>query len=129
MIGVLNRVREWFHVTGSDSSEEITDYRFSLANERTYLAWIRTSLALIAGGLAVAAFLPANWPTTLRTILAVSLIALGAVLAVRAVDRWARTETAMRKGEPLPVSRFPAGVAVLIACGAVVIAVVVVVFT
>jgi putative membrane protein len=26
------------------------DYRFTLANERTFLAWIRTALALLAGG-------------------------------------------------------------------------------
>ena len=30
------------------------DYRFTLANERTFLAWIRTSLGLMAVGLAVA---------------------------------------------------------------------------
>lgn len=27
------------------------DYRFTLANERTFLAWVRTGLALLAGGL------------------------------------------------------------------------------
>jgi uncharacterized membrane protein YidH (DUF202 family) len=39
--------------------EQEPDYRFTLANERTFLAWIRTALALIAGGIAVAQLVPA----------------------------------------------------------------------
>ena len=31
--------------------EQEPDYRFTLANERTYLAYLRTSLACYAGGL------------------------------------------------------------------------------
>ena len=105
--------------------DQVPDYRFSLANERTFLAWIRTALALIAGGLAVAAFLPAAWPTGLRHSLAVVLVLAGAALSIRALDRWACVEVAMRRDEALPPTRFPAVLAVVIALGAVALAVVV----
>jgi putative membrane protein len=83
------------------------DYRFSLANERTFLAWIRTALALNAGGLAVAGLLPrfAGWG---RELLAVALIGLGTVVSARSVSRWARNEEAMRVDAPLPPSPLPA---------------------
>ncbi|WP_203838700.1 YidH family protein [Winogradskya humida] len=97
---------------------EKPDYRFSLANERTFLAWIRTALALLAGGLACAQFLPPLPIAHLREIIAVTLLLLGGVVAIRAVDHWARTEKAMRMGTDLPKSRFPAILALLVALGA-----------
>lgn len=82
------------------------DYRFSLANERTFLAWIRTALALNAGGLAVAALLPPriSWG---RELLAIALVGLGTIISVHSVVRWARNEEAMRRDAPLPPSRLP----------------------
>src|ERR1700753_3796246 len=91
------------------------DYRFSLANERTFLAWIRTGLALIAGGLACAQFLPPLPIQHLREVIAVALLVLGAVVALRAVDHWARIERAMRTGAEMPASRFPGVLAVGVA--------------
>ena len=87
------------------------DYRFSLANERTFLAWIRTALALNAGGLAVAGLLPqfAGWG---RELLAIALIGLGTAVAAQSVSRWARNEQAMRVDAPLPPSHLPAVLAV-----------------
>jgi putative membrane protein len=99
------------------------DYRFSLANERTFLAWLRTGLALVGGGLAVAQFLPES---RLRTAAALALLGFGGAVALRAIDHWARSERAMRLGEDLPPSRFPAVLAVAVAVGAVVLAVAVV---
>jgi putative membrane protein len=128
MTRVITRLREWFDVRNHDRPGETPDYRFSLANERTFLAWIRTSLALIGGGLAVAAFLPASWPVLLRHGLASASILLGAVMAIRAVDHWSRAENAMRLGEPLPVSRFPAGLAITVAAGALALAAIVLMF-
>ena len=80
------------------------DARFSYANERTFLAWNRTSLALIATGLAVVSLLPKfNLPGG-RRLIGVPLIALGAVLAIMSYRRWDANERAMRLGEPLPAS-------------------------
>jgi putative membrane protein len=118
MVFVIGR---WF---GADDPAvgDPPDYRFSLANERTFLAWIRTGLALIGGGLAVAGFLPPLRVPHLRELVAVSLMVLGAVVAVRAVDHWARSERAMRLRQPLPASRFPGVLAVLVALGGLVLA-------
>jgi putative membrane protein len=103
------------------------DYRFSLANERTFLAWIRTGLALVGGGLAVAQFLPPLAIPHLREILALGLIGIGAACALRAVDHWVRCEIAMRQGRPLPASRFPAILALLVVAGSLLLFVVVLV--
>ncbi len=102
---------------------EQPDYRFSLANERTFLPWIRTALALLAGGLACAQFLPRLPIAHLREAIAVALLILGGVVAVRAVDHWARTERAMRLGRDLPASRFPAVLALVVALGAMLLVV------
>lgn len=88
--------------------EQEPDYRFTLANERTFLAWIRTSLALIAGGIAVVQFLPAFGIAGVRHALSVVLTAGGGVLALLAVTRWQRVQTAMRRGDDLPPTRIPA---------------------
>lgn len=114
--GVWRALRRWFDPT--DAGEGTApDYRFSLANERTFLAWIRTGLALVGGGLAVAAFVPQLRVAYLRETIAVSLVLLGGAVAVRAVDHWARCERAMRLGRPLPPSHFPAVLAITIGLG------------
>ncbi|MET7392546.1 DUF202 domain-containing protein [Dactylosporangium sp. NPDC005572] len=108
-------IRRWFDPAEVRSEGTTPDYRFSLANERTFLAWLRTALALVGGGLAVAQFLPGH---RLRLVIAVSLFALGGLVALRAVDHWSRSERAMRLGEALPPSRFPAVLALVITLGA-----------
>lgn len=118
MIPVWQAVRRWFDPSEVRSVGTTPDYRFSLANERTFLAWLRTGLALIAGGLAAAQFLPPLPLPHLREAIAVALLLLGGTVAVRAVDHWARTERAIRLGEELPVSRFPAVLALLVGLGA-----------
>ncbi|MES4904949.1 MULTISPECIES: DUF202 domain-containing protein [unclassified Streptomyces] len=99
-------VRLWFAPERLRTEGETPDYRFSLANERTFLAWLRTAMALVGGGFAVDQFLP-DTDTTLRLAAALTLLAGGAVCAVRALNHWIRCERAMRRGEDLPVSRFP----------------------
>lgn len=93
------------------------DYRFTLANERTFLAWIRTALALIAGGVAVVQLVPAFGFPGVRHTLGLVLTAAGGLVAASAVRRWHRVQSAMRHGEDLPASRMPLvlGVAILAA--------------
>nr|MDT0663077.1 DUF202 domain-containing protein [Micromonospora sp. DSM 115978] len=115
---MFGAIRQWFDPTELRNVGTTPDYRFSLANERTFLAWLRTGLALIAGGLAVAQFLPPLSTPHLREAIAVVLLLLGGTVAVRAVDHWARTERAIRLGRELPVSRFPAVLAIVVGLGA-----------
>jgi putative membrane protein len=120
---VFGALAHWFDPEKQPTVGRTPDYRFTLANERTFLAWIRTGLALIAGGLACAQFLPALPIQHLREIIAIGLLLLGATVALRAVDHWSRTERAMRLGEELPPSRFPAILALAVAAGAVLLTV------
>jgi putative membrane protein len=98
------------------------DPRFSFANERTFLAWIRTGLALLATGVVLEGLdVPAS--DGARRALVTALALLGAFAAGAAFARWARAERALRQARPLPS---PALVP-LLAFGLVVIAIVVVV--
>ncbi|CAM5442144.1 YidH family protein [Streptomyces avidinii] len=124
MIDFVKDVRLWFAPSRLRDEGETPDYRFSLANERTFLAWIRTSLALVGGGFAVDQFLPdLRWGV--RVGMALALLAVGAACALRAVNHWVRCERAMRRGEDLPLSRFP--VLLSLGVGLVAVAMVVVV--
>ncbi len=83
------------------------DYRFSLANERTFLAWIRTALALLAGGVAVVQLVPAfNFPGGRRT-LGVILVVLSLVVGTASYFRWVANERAMRLDLSLEHSLVP----------------------
>ncbi|WP_422734110.1 YidH family protein [Micromonospora sp. WMMD558] len=115
---VWHAIRRWFDPQELRSVGTTPDYRFSLANERTFLAWLRTGLALVAGGLATAQFLPPLPLAHLREAIAIALLLLGGAVAVRAIDHWARTERAIRLGEELPASRFPAVLALAVGVGA-----------
>ncbi|WP_062214931.1 YidH family protein [Streptomyces sp. NBRC 109706] len=108
MIGrARDTVRGWFSPQRLREEGRTPDFRFSLANERTFLAWLRTALALLAGGIAVQQFLT-EIPHGFRTVVALLLLAGGALCAVRGVNHWVRTERAIRRGDDLPLSRFPA---------------------
>ncbi|MDJ0353789.1 DUF202 domain-containing protein [Pseudarthrobacter sp. PH31-O2] len=100
------------------------DPRFTLANERTFLAWIRTSLALVAGGIAVEAFTSALFGPELRKSVAVLLLLLGLLTGGGSFFRWLNVERAMRLQEPLPAPLLTP----LLAVGGAIVAAVLIVF-
>lgn len=81
---------------------EEPDYRFSLANERTFLAWTRTSLAFLAGGIALEALAVPGINPELRTTAAAVVILMSMAISLGAAIRWVRIERAMRRSKPLP---------------------------
>ena len=81
------------------------DPRFTFANERTFLAWIRTALGFLAAGVAIAAVARLSGPVGLEIRVASAvLIVCGLACGVLAFRRWMVNERAMRLGEPLPSS-------------------------
>ncbi|MBH3404696.1 DUF202 domain-containing protein [Pseudomonas glycinae] len=82
---------------------EPPDPRFTLANERTFLAWIRTSLALLGGGIAVEALAVNTFAPPLRMGMALSLMLASLLISVGACVRWLRVERALRQRRSLPL--------------------------
>jgi putative membrane protein len=91
-----------------DSGGTEPDARFTFANERTFLAWSRTALALVVAGLAIVQLLPPFPGVPFgRHLLGLPLIALGGLLSVTAYTEWVRNQHALRRGEPMPRSVLP----------------------
>ena len=115
---------------GSDHQDSIQEWepdaRFSYANERTFLAWNRTALALIATGVAATQLLPEFHVRDGRQILGIPLIALGALVAVTSFVQWKANERAMRRRRPLPKS--PMALVLSIGIGIISVIAVVLVF-
>jgi putative membrane protein len=100
---------------GPPPTETEPDARFTFANERTFLAWHRTALALVVAGLAIAQFLPPFPGIPIgRHLLAVPLILLGGVLSVASYLEWGRHQRALRRGEPMGTSMLPRILAIAI---------------
>ncbi|GLW11842.1 hypothetical protein Misp01_69700 [Microtetraspora sp. NBRC 13810] len=94
------------------------DPRFTLANERTFLTWLSTSLALSAAGVAMAAVAGETFVPWLRTLMAVVLVSLATVAAAMAYPRWRHIQRALRRDAPLP----PPALAPLLGYGIAVVA-------
>jgi putative membrane protein len=90
------------HEQPTNTEADEPDYRFSLANERTFLAWLRTSLALMAAAVAVVQLVPADHLTVVRRVLGVLLAALALVISAGAYVRWSANQNAMRARQALP---------------------------
>lgn len=85
------------------------DYRFTLANERTLLAWLRTGLALVAGGVAVASYVPRLGVSWGGGAVGLALVATGLGTALAGHSRWRRNERAIAADRPLPDGRLVGG--------------------
>ncbi len=83
------------------------DYRFTLANERTFLAWVRTGLGLLAGAVALASLVHHFGPRPMRLGITGMLLLLSLVVTVGAYVRWDRAERAIREQRSLPVDPLP----------------------
>lgn len=80
------------------------DPRYTLANERTFLAWIRTSLGLLAAAAGVLAIdLP--WPEVAVQYMATLLAVVAGLTACLAWTRWRRVEDAIAHDRQIPGSR------------------------
>ncbi len=103
--------------------EPEVDYRFTLANERTFLAWQRTALGLLAASVAVSQFVPELGVPGARHVLAVLLAVLATSTAAVGLGRWVQVDRAMRSGAALPRHPTPAYLAVgLMVIGLLVVA-------
>jgi putative membrane protein len=79
-----------------DSKMLDPDARFILANERTLLAWIRTSLTVIAGGIAFSHFSEKTMTTTVISLL---VLFLGGAMTVIGYYRYLESDKAIRDGK------------------------------
>jgi putative membrane protein len=82
-------------------ADEQPDYRFTLANERTFFAWIRTALTMLAAGIAVVQLVPGLGPAPLRLTAGLVLATLSLVLTATSHRRWRQVDRAIRDGAPL----------------------------
>lgn len=101
------------------------DPRFSLANERTALAWMRTALALVGGGVAIVSLSSLSTLPAWAALVGAAACLGGGALAVRSVAGWARVERALRLKRPLPAPRaltYVAGGVVVLAAFTLVLA-------
>jgi putative membrane protein len=92
----MSRFPGWVYRSGVEP-----DARFSLANERTFLAWIRTALALLAGGVGLEA-LHIPQQAGFRVAAAGVLLLLGLLAVVQSWVGWARTERSLRLSRAIP---------------------------
>lgn len=106
---------QWVYGSGEEP-----DYRFSFANERTFLAWLRTALALLAGGVALDA-IDLSIPSRVKGVLASLLVVLGLLCSLASWIRWARAERALRRSEALPASHLGAILSLALVAVAVVV--------
>ena len=106
-----SRISAWILQGGNEP-----DPRFTLANERTFLAWIRTSLALVTGGVAVEAFMADLFGPELRKTVSILLLTTALLIGSSSFFRYVGVERAMRHKQPLPL---PWIAPLLSACAAV----------
>jgi len=104
-----------------DAGEAEPDYRFTLANERTFLAWERTSLGLLAAAVAIVQFVPEFGIPGARQVVGAFLTILAMLSAGMGLHRWRQVDRAMRRGMPLPKQTAP----VILGLGLVVLGVLV----
>jgi putative membrane protein len=84
---------------------EEPDPRWAMANERTALAWVRTSLTLLAGGVGLTSLARAAGLPRVIDYASAAICLLAAWVGASAFLTWRQRDTAMRTGAPLPATR------------------------
>ncbi|HUR72993.1 MAG TPA: DUF202 domain-containing protein [Sporichthya sp.] len=92
-----------------DNDQHDLDYRFTLANERTFLAWLRTALGLLAGAVALVHVVPEGGQDADKAERGIgfALALLGIAVVLASIRRWHRVQQAMERHENLAASREP----------------------
>jgi putative membrane protein len=93
--------------TPEGEAESEPDYRFTLANERTFLAWLRTALALLAAAIAVVQLVPEFAVPGARHVVGGLLAVLAVLTSATGLHRWQQVDYAIRRDQPLPRQRVP----------------------
>lgn len=106
--------------------ERDPDYRFTLANERTLLAWVRTALGLLAAAIVVVHLIPDLGVPGARQLVGTILAGLAAIITVTSTLRWRAVQTAMRRGRELPPTKAPLLVSSVLAALSVLVLVLIV---
>lgn len=89
----------------TDDSEKLdVDARFLLANERTFLAWVRTALAVMIGGIALTQL---GHESATQNIVGMTVIFLGGFMALVGYLRFHAADKAIRRGDLPEVGREP----------------------
>ena len=96
----------------NSAEEREPDYRFTFANERTFLSWQRTALGLLAAAVALVQLVPELTIPGARRVLGVGLAVLAILTSGMGLLRWQQADRAMRRGDPLPRHPSPAYLAV-----------------
>ena len=109
---------------GGERGPTQVDYRFLLANERTFLAYLRTALSLQVAGLGVLQFLTGA-DAALRYALGLTMVTLGSAVGLTGYRRRRSNEEAIRAGVEL--ARLPLTVVVALAATVPLVAAVVLV--
>jgi len=89
-------------VADNEAEDREPDYRFTFANERTFLAWQRTALGLLAAAVALVQLVPEMAIPGARRLLGIGLAALAILTSAMGLVRWRQADRAMRHGDPLP---------------------------
>ena len=90
---------------GDDDKEVVDqepDPRFTLANERTFLAWNRTALGAMVAGMAISHLFDDSLTDDSTRVAGLALIVLSACLSVLSFIHWRRCQLAMRRSAPMP---------------------------
>jgi putative membrane protein len=82
------------------------DYRFLLANERTFLAYVRTAVALHVAGFGILQFLT-HGHTSVREAFGIGMVAVGSFVGVVGYRRFRSNEAVIRQGGDMHTSRSP----------------------